>query len=177
METKLGLIHIYCGNGKGKTTAAMGTALRSACCGYRVLIAQFLKDGDSSELAGLDRFENVTILSGKCEPGFTVFMTEQQKENVMRECNEYLDRIISLFRERKYDVIVLDEILDAINCNFITEEKVCAFLEEAQGKTEVILTGRNPGESLCAAADYISEVRKVKHPYDKGIKARKGIEK
>lgn len=176
MKNKLGLVHIYFGDGKGKTTASMGIAARSAGCGYNVLIAQFLKDGDSSEFNCFKNMENIKIFTGKCEKGFTFKMTPEQKKRVCDECRERFDTVKNLFYKGECEVIVLDEILDAINCGFIKEEELTSFLNETKDKAEVIITGRDPGEALCEKADYITEIKKVKHPYDKGVPARKGIE-
>ena len=144
------MIQCYYGNGKGKTTAAVGQALRMAGADKKVLFLQFLKDGDSSEIKMLK----------KC--GIKV---------VSRLEDELFEQI-----DESYEGIVLDEILDAIALNLLNEGKVYDCLVSLKETHEVILTGRQPSHKLKPILDYSSEIKKHKHPYDKGIKARKGIE-
>lgn len=172
---KLGLIHIYHGDGKGKTTASMGLALRAVGFGYDVVVVQFLKDGDSSEITALRSFKNATILSGKDVKGFTFAMNDDEKSIVTQNNNAHLTNAIEMCKNEECDVLILDEILDAVNSNMIDYEMLIGFLESKCG-VEIIITGRNPKKELLDLADYVSEIKKIKHPYDRGIKARSGIE-
>lgn len=176
MNEKLGLLHVYHGDGKGKTTAAMGLALRALGCGCRVIVAQFLKDGDSGELNAFQAFNNVQILSGKCVKGFTFTMTDQQKQSVSEEMLERFHYIVQRCEQGACDLVVLDELLDAVNCGLLPWEEVFCFLRQRPENIEVIVTGRNPRPELQELADYITEMKKIKHPYDRGISARKGVE-
>ncbi len=176
MKNELGLMHIYCGDGKGKTTAAMGLALRAVGYGYRVVIAQFLKDGNSSELKPLSTFKNVTILSGKEVAGFSFAMNDEQKKIVTKNHNEPLENAISLCEDGECDVLILDEVFGAISTDLIDYEMLLSFIKNKPPQIEVVMTGRNPNEEFIKIADYVCDIKKVKHPYDKGIHARGGIE-
>ena len=148
-----GLVHIYYGDGKGKTTAAMGLVLRAAGSGLDVLMFQFLKDNSSSERIILEQIPNVTCLPGKDRVKFVSKMNADEKARLKHYNNKALDEIIKFCGP--FDVLVLDEILCAVQLGVLSEEKLVEFLEHA---------------------DYVTEIRKVKHPYDQGITAREGIE-
>lgn len=177
MEAKRGLIHLYCGDGKGKTTAAMGLALRAVGHGFHVGVVQFLKDGDSGELTPLASLPGVRVLSGKGIKGFSFRMTEGEKEMVKQYHEKHLGEAIGWCREGWCDLLILDEVVDAVNSGLLSKEILLDFLQEKPPALEVALTGRNPEKELVDLADYYSEVRKIKHPYDRGITAREGIEK
>ena len=170
--SETGLIHIYCGEGKGKTTAAVGLAVRHAGFGGKVVLAQFLKDGTSSECRALSKLENVTMLAAK----FSFQMTEEEKQ----QCSAAIGRTFAAatgFAVREgATLLVLDEVCAAVSCGFLPEDELLTFLDGKPDELEVVLTGRNPSEALQARADYITEMVKRRHPFDKGIGARKGIE-
>ena len=169
-----GLIHIYCGNGKGKTTAATGLAVRAAGFGKRVVFCQFFKNGSSSELKSLEKLENITILGCKKSYGLYCNMDEEEKQNAEKDYGELLEK--ALFEAEKADLLVLDEAVSSCNHKMISEERLLEFLGNKPENLEVVLTGRNPSERLLSLADYVTEMKKIKHPYDKGTPARKGIE-
>lgn len=170
----MGLVHIYCGDGKGKTTAAVGLAVRAAGRGLRVVIARFLKTDDSGEVSVLKEIPGITVIPCRRTFGFFSSMDEETK----REAAAY-NR--SLFEEAAAlagtaDLLILDEIMAAVNYGMVEETAVLSFLEKRPENLEVVLTGRNPSESFLESADYVSEIVKKKHPYEKRISARKGIE-
>lgn len=170
-----GLIHIYCGDGKGKTTAAMGLALRAAGRGLPVVAAQFLKDGTSGECQMLRQLPGVTMLAANPCGKFSFQMCQAEREQTA-------DCLARLFREavakaQSPGLLVLDEVCGALSCGFLQEGEVIRFLREKPAALEVVMTGRKPSPSLCETADYISEIMKRRHPYDKGVPAREGIEK
>nr|WP_297173453.1 cob(I)yrinic acid a,c-diamide adenosyltransferase [uncultured Agathobaculum sp.] len=171
-----GLIHIYCGDGKGKTTASVGLVVRHAGAGGKVVFAQFLKDGTSSECRSLAKFENVTMLAANPSSKFSYQMTEEEK----RQCTEAIGRMFTAatdFAVREgATLLVLDEACAAISCGFLPESELLSFLDSKPEMLEVVMTGRGPSEALQARADYITEMVKRRHPFDKGIPARKGIE-
>lgn len=170
-----GCVHIYCGNGKGKTTCSMGLTLRAVGSGKKVLLHQFLKDNDSSERNVLEQLSNVTVVPGVEMDKFTFQMNAQELEE-LREANDaMLDRLIAMAPE--YDMIVMDESVYAIDEGLLSEEKLLHFLKNRPYGLEVVLTGRNPSAALVDAADYVSEIQKNKHPFDSGLSARIGIEK
>lgn len=169
-----GLIHIYCGDGKGKTTAAVGLALRAAGAGKRVVFTQFFKDGSSSEIGMLKRFDTIRVMHCDTVHGFFFRMNDAQKEQASRDYTELLRQVLAAAETA--EVLVLDEIISACNHGTVPETMVTAFLEQKPKKLEVILTGREPSRTLVSLADYVTEMRKIKHPFDSGIPARKGIE-
>ena len=172
-----GLIHIYTGEGKGKSTAAVGLSIRCAGRGKKVLYTQFLKDNSSGELAVLSRTENIRVLPCPESYGFYWKMTDSQKEEATKTYSSLLEAAAHEAVAGEYRMLVLDEIIAAYNCNLIDRAYLLEFLKNRPEGLEVVLTGRNPSEELLELADYVSEIRKVKHPYDRGIGARDGIKK
>ena len=172
-----GLIHIYCGDGKGKTTTGMGLCARAAGYGLRVLIYQFMKDNSTSERAVLRLSENITIVDGLPQEKFSFQMTPEEKKERKAYYENQLLAVTQKARDEHYDVLFLDEVIYAIRAGLLDETLLLGFLRSRPEGLEVILTGQNPGEKLIEAADYVSEIRKVKHPFDRGVAARKGIER
>ncbi len=171
------LVHIYCGDGKGKTTAATGLAVRAAGSGLNVVITQFLKNGTSSEFEILKKVPNITTVVCNVKGGFSYLTDEKARQIYIKEHEKNLAVALELCKENKCDLLVLDEILGAAGCKLIDCAPLIEFIKDKDRKTEVVLTGRNPSEELIALADYVSEIKKVKHPFDSGIGARVGIEK
>ena len=169
-----GRIHVYYGDGKGKTTAAMGLVLRAAGSGLDVLMFQFLKDNSSSERIILEQIPNVTCLPGKDRVKCVSKMNADEKARLKHYNNKALDEIIKFCGP--FDVLVLDEILCAVQLGVLSEEKLVEFLEHKPRGLEIVLTGHVVSDKVLELADYVTEIRKVKHPYDQGITAREGIE-
>ena len=176
IRTGTGLIHIYSGNGKGKTTAGMGLCVRAAGAGYRVLICQFMKDGSSCERGAMEKIPGITFVSVRDSVRFSFLMTREEKA----EERIYYDRLfrdtVRRAQEENFDVLFLDEVLYAIGAGLLDEDIVAAFLEGKPENLEVILTGRNPGSRLTELCDYHSEILNRKHPFDRQQDARCGIE-
>lgn len=169
-----GLIHIYCGDGKGKTTAAVGLAIRCAGNGGRVLFTSFLKNNKSGELSVLRTVPGIDIIENPSEVKFFKFMTVDEKEWIK---DVYSDRLAELHNMQSgYDLVVLDEIIPAVNYGLADEEDLVFMINDRWRGVEYVLTGRKPSNKLLAMADYISEIKKIRHPFDKGIAARKMIE-
>lgn len=171
-----GLIHIYEGDGKGKTTAAVGLSIRFAGNGGKVVFTQFLKRNDSGELCILEQIENICLLRCEKSFGFTFRMTAEQKQEAAEYYNEHLKKVLKEAVEKRAGLLVLDEVLDADNSHMISHEVLLTFLKEKPQEMEVVLTGRTPAEEFIELADYVTYMEKRKHPYDKGIGARTGIE-
>ncbi len=166
-----GLIHIYCGDGKGKTSAAIGLAVRAAGSGLKVLFTRFLKNESSGELAILDDISQIKVLHLEKSYGFFKNLSEEKKQEV-RETYLRLWRAIELeILTGRYDVLVIDEFMAAYKYDLIPKEEAIEFLEKKPKELEIVLTGRNPDEKLVELADYVSEIKKVKHPFDQGIYA------
>lgn len=170
-----GLMHIYHGDGKGKTTCACGLALRCIGCGYRVRMVQFLKSADTGEIEAFKHLENIELLRGEQPACFTYQMTAEQKAQTKERCEALLERAFA--HTENLRMLILDEVLIAIKTGMLEEGRLLELLRERPQQLEVVLTGRNPSESLLELADYVTELRKIKHPYDRGIIARRGIEK
>lgn len=170
-----GLIHIYCGDGKGKTTAAVGLSVRAAGAGKRVLFAQFFKDGSSSEIKILEQLPQVQTDICKTHYGFYKRMDEVERGQARRDYTALLEDVLEKARDAA-DLLVLDEVISACNHGMVPENRLLEFLEGKPKNLEVVLTGRGPSQALVAMADYVTEMKKEKHPFDRGIPARKGIE-
>ena len=168
------MIHLYYGEGKGKTTAACGLAVRAAGSGMRVLFTQFFKDGSSSEIKVLSSLPNVTVKHPALFFGRFKNMTEAQKQQTEFCYTDFLRGIIEL--AAGYDLIVLDEIVSAYGYGLVEGVDLIGFLKKEGDQREIVLTGRGPSKELIDIADYATEMRKEKHPYDNGEIARKGIE-
>ena len=172
-----GLIHVYTGEGKGKTTASMGLAIRAAGDGYKVLIAQFLKPADvnSGERKTLCALPNVEMLFS--ETRHTIFEQEKTpRERKMASLEKFLEEVWERAIKEKFDLLILDEINNSLNEGWINLENFLGLLEKKPTALEVVLTGRNAPSKLTNRADYVTEMLKIKHPFDQGVMARKGIE-
>lgn len=172
-----GLIHIYCGDGKGKTTTGMGLCARAAGYGYKVLVYQFMKNNRTSERKTLEEAKNITWLDGLEEEKFSFQMTEEEKEQRREFYGSQLAMIEKKVREEKFEVLFLDEAIYTIRAGLLDEAQVLDFLENKPENLEVILTGQEPSEALIEKADYVSEICMRKHPFQKGQSARDGIER
>ncbi|MCD6198882.1 MAG: cob(I)yrinic acid a,c-diamide adenosyltransferase [Deltaproteobacteria bacterium] len=174
MQKEARYIHVYTGDGKGKTTAALGLTLRADGAGWRVLFAQFLKHGEFSEIKALKKLgEQVTIRqygSGRFLKGRP---SEKEKEMALAGLSE----IMQVMEEGKYDLIVLDEINVAVHFGLIPLKSVMSLLEKRPQDVELILTGRWASKEIMERADLVTEVRMIKHYFSKGVPAREGIEK
>lgn len=172
-----GMIHIYEGDGKGKTTAAIGLSIRAAGAGKKVLFTQFLKDGTSNEIAVLKRIDDIEVFSCETNMGFVFQMNAQERKMAQDMYTQYFTSIQKKIEESSYDLLILDEILDACSTEMIPEDLLIHFLKTKNNSLEVVLTGHQCDAQLEQMADYYSKMKKIHHPYDKGIAAREGIEK
>ena len=170
----MGLIHLYCGNGKGKTTAAVGLAVRCAGAGGRVIFTQFFKDGTSSELNILRTLPGVTVLASPVKYGFFESMSEEKRAAAGADYTALLEK--ALEKARDAELLVLDEAVSACRHGVIPEDTLLAFLDTKPEGLEVAVTGREPSEALLERADYVTEMVKRRHPFDRGIAARRGVE-
>jgi cob(I)alamin adenosyltransferase len=161
------MIHVYTGNGKGKTTAAFGLALRALGNGMKVFIVQFMKGGESGEVRAIKRFENVSILLS----GTGRFLPPAKEEDY-EKAREGLEAAKEAIKT--YDMVILDEINVAVHFGLIEVEELLDIIRKAE--CEVVLTGRYADRRLIEVADYVTIFQELKHPYMKGVKARKGIE-
>ena len=168
-----GYIQVYTGKGKGKTTAALGLALRAAGCGLKVFIAQFCKKRTCGEHIALKRFEDVITVkrfgSAKFIKGIPSHKDIQIAVKGLREASKAV-------ASGEYDIVILDEANDAVSLGLITVNNLIALIESKPDKVELVITGREANRKIYQHADLITDMREVKHYYKNGIKARKGIE-
>lgn len=175
-KLKEGYVQVYTGNGKGKTTAAMGLAFRAAGDGMEVRVVQFLKSWKTGELESAKRFDNLEILRFETVKGFTWELNEEELAKLRGEVREGFDFVKGLVENRGCDILILDEIMAAITGGFVGEEEILDLIEKKPKDMELILTGRNVPEKIMERADLITEMREIKHYYKKGVPAREGIE-
>jgi len=167
------MIHVYTGNGKGKTTAAIGLALRSLGWGSRVALLQFLKLNASGELRGLARFKNCKVQ----QFGTENFITEETADELDRQLAEDgCSRAEEILSDKSADLVILDEINVALHLKLIEIKRIIDMIAVCPPEIELVLTGRDCPSEIISLADYVSEIKEIKHPYRNGITAREGIE-
>lgn len=170
------MLQIYCGDGKGKTTAALGLAIRAAGAGLRVHIAQLMKGAPTSELAVLSYIPGITLARPFRDYGFFRQMSDIDKKKLTDCHNQLLEEGFAMVRSGEADMLILDEFCAAYAHGLIDRSAADEFLLNEEHTAEIVLTGRDPDKKFLEKADYISEIKCVRHPYRKGIGARKGIE-
>ena len=180
-KSNLGLVQVFWGNGKGKTTTALGTALRACGNGYSIHLIQFMKNGASTldqqipgEIKALEQFSNFSYKRfGVGEWYVHGNNPEIFKDNV----NQALQHVIESLNTKDLDIIIADEILYAVQLGLLSQEKVIDLIKNKPKNKELILTGSHkPFEKIFELADLVTEIKKIKHPYDQGILARQGLE-
>lgn len=169
-----GYIHVYTGNGKGKTTASLGLALRAAGAGKKIYIAQFVKSMEYSEWKSLKYLDNfITIkLHGK-----GCFVTKNPTLEDVQEAKIGVEEIKSIFKSNAYDVVILDEITIALFYNLLSLDEVLSLINEKPYNIELIITGRYAPKEILNQADLVTEMKEVKHYYTQGVLSREGIDK
>ncbi|HOG19246.1 MAG TPA: cob(I)yrinic acid a,c-diamide adenosyltransferase [Salinivirgaceae bacterium] len=168
-----GYIHIYTGNGKGKTTAALGLSLRAVGAGKKVFFAQFVKGEAYSEVKTVQKFlPDITIK----QYGLKCFIYEKPSQADIDAALEGLKEVSEIILSGKYDVIVLDEANIAIYYNLFTDDELINIIKQKPDDTEIIITGRYATDKLIEFADLVTEMKEIKHYYNQGVQARKGIE-
>ena len=168
-----GLLQVYTGTGKGKTTAALGLALRAVGAGKKVYFAQFVKGKIYSEIDAINRYiPEITVK----QYGRGCFIVNEPTLEDIQAAKEGLEEVGAVIRSGKYDVVVLDEATIALHYKLFSVEELIAVLQEKHEETEIAITGRYAPEELIEIADLVTEMKEIKHYYTKGISARKGIE-
>ncbi len=175
MEHK-GLVHIYTGDGKGKTTAGLGLAIRAAGAGFKVLVVQFFKE--DSAPSGEKDFLNgsgIELVRSNCRhPLFTGSKTDLKK--VVSSVADTFELVKRRVGEGGLGLVVLDEVISAVNGGWLAIDDLLEFMDNRPKDLELALTGRDAPVALVKAADYVTEMLNIKHPYDRGVAARKGID-
>ncbi|WP_182186392.1 cob(I)yrinic acid a,c-diamide adenosyltransferase [Pectinatus frisingensis] len=176
MDTK-GLVIVNTGNGKGKTTAALGLAIRAWGENMRVLIIQFIKGGwRYGELNTLQALPGERIKIIQMGEGFTHKDTGVEQKEHIKAARTAWQKALEEETSGEWDMLILDEINYAVKFNLLTEEDVLQLISKKPAKLHLVLTGRDARDSIIAEADLVTEMKEIKHPYAKGIKAQKGIE-
>ena len=172
-----GLVHIYTGEGKGKTTAAVGLGIRACGRGKKVLLVQFLKGSETGEMFIIEKLKPDFELYRHKEIGkFSWNMTQDELHAMKNDIEHLFQYAVSEALNRKRDMVILDEIMASITTGFIELEDVMDFVKNKPVGLELVLTGRNAPRELMELADYVSEIKAVKHPLMMGISAREGVE-
>jgi len=174
---RMGLTHVYTGDGKGKTTAALGLGLRAVGRGHRVLVVQFLKSAPTGELEAIARLGPLyRVHRGTRTSKFTWQMDAAELAEARVVQNQILDFAEAEIAANTCDLLVLDEVLGVLGAGLIDLERVVALVRNKPHALELVLTGRNAPPELLELADYVSEIQGVKHPYHLGVAARNGVE-
>jgi len=170
-----GLVHIYTGEGKGKTTSAMGLAIRARGRGKKILFAQFFKEkGSPGELELLEQLGIHIIVFDKIKSPF--FYPDINRKHLREEVIKALRQLGHLFSEEQPDLVILDEFICLVSEHVLAEHEAVSFIAERPENIELVLTGRGATQQIINLADYVTNMQNIKHPFDKGIAARKGIE-
>lgn len=176
-KNKTGLIHIYTGDGNGKTTSAIGLGVRAQGYGMKVLMVQFLKGRQTGELEAVKKFGgDFKIIRHKEIKKFTNEMSEAEMDEIKTEVRNLFKHAACEASCEEWDLMILDEIMACISLKFISTDEVIQFIKNKPEKLELVMTGRNAPEELIAVSDYVSEIKMIKHPIESGIPARAGIE-
>lgn len=168
-----GYVQVYTGNGKGKTTASLGLALRAAGAGLRVCIVQFLKKGDYSEIKALSKFENITVE----QYGRGSFVKGNPSEEDKSAGARGYQRLCNLLKKNEHDLVIAEEGNVAVMCKLFSEADLLALMDMKPANMELVITGRGATQSVMDKADLVTEMKEIKHYYKQGVMARVGIEK
>lgn len=169
-----GYVHVYTGNGKGKTTAALGLALRAVGAGFKVYIAQFVKGMRYSEINALDKMPDSIAVK---QYGRSCFINRNPEEEDIRAAQEGLKEVKEIMCSGKYQMIILDEANIATRYNLFSVEELLEFIRAKPEDVELVITGRTADPRIIEEADLVTEMKEIKHYYQKGVQARDGIER
>ena len=168
-----GYVQLYTGNGKGKTTAALGLALRAAGAGMRVFIAQFAKGMKFSELKSIERLGEIITIK---QYGRSNFIRDKAEPEDIELARKGLEEVRSILSQGNYQMVILDEATIAVHFNLFSSEELLDIIKSKPEHVELVITGRHADPLIIEHADLVTEMREIKHYYHKGIKARPGIE-
>ena len=171
-KTGFGLIQIYTGRGKGKTTAALGLAMRAAGHGFKIAIVHFMKIWNYGEVKSLEKLGIDLFRYGTTE----LIDPKNPSPIDFEQANKAIEKAEELVEKGNYDILILDEINVAVDFNLIPLKRVVDLLDKKPNNLELVITGRNCPKELIERADLVSIIDEIKHPYNKGLEARKGIE-
>ncbi|MCJ7618433.1 MAG: cob(I)yrinic acid a,c-diamide adenosyltransferase [Desulfobacterales bacterium] len=169
-----GYVHVYTGDGKGKTTAALGLSIRAAGAGLKVFIAQFLKNGDYSEIKALKRYSDLITVE---QFGYSRFIRSKPTPDDIECAQKGLEKVKSVIFSGNYKMVILDEANVAVKLGLFPAEDLLYIIANKPEEIEIIITGRNADQKVIEKADLVTEMKEIKHYFQKGVKARVGIEK
>jgi cob(I)alamin adenosyltransferase len=173
MSLEKGFVHVYTGDGKGKTTAAIGLGVRAAGAGLKVIMIQFMKGRRYSEIDSIEKIPNFTVV----QYGRDEFVSKEKPEQIDIDlAKKGFEHAKKVTKEGKHDLVILDEINVAVDYNLISLKDLLKLVDEKPEKVELVLTGRYASPELVKSADLVTEMLEIKHPYQKGVLARKGID-
>jgi cob(I)alamin adenosyltransferase len=176
-KLKNGYVQVYTGDGKGKTTAAVGLAVRAAGNGYNVFMVQFLKGGKTGEIESAKKmapFFNIFRFEKK--RGFFWTLSDEEKIELKAEVQKAYEFCKEALKEEKCDILIMDEIMGALSNNLISEEQVLELIENKPDNIELVLTGRNVPKAIIDKANLVTEMKDIKHYFNEGVPSREGIE-
>lgn len=177
MKLQKGLIQVYTGDGKGKTTAALGQGLRACGRGLKVCMVQFLKGGDTGELHSVEKlYPLFEIIRFERERGFFWTLTDEEKRELKEDIDKGFGLIRQVIGDNSCDILIIDELLGVLGNKLLTVNEVVELLRSKPDTMEIIITGRNVPPEIAEMADLITEMKEVKHYFNKGVNAREGIE-
>jgi len=169
-----GYIQVYTGNGKGKTTAALGLAIRAAGAGLKVFIAQFIKMGEYSEIKALKRFKDLILLE---QFGSGRFIKDKPSASDIEAARKGVEKIKAAFTSGQHNVVIMEEANVAVGLGLLSVEDILKIMDEKPEDVELVITGRGADSRIIEKADLVTEMKEIKHYFQKGVKARIGIEK
>ena len=169
-----GYVQVYTGNGKGKTTAALGLAIRAAGAGLKVFIGQFMKMGDYSEIKALERFPDLIIIE---QYGIKGFVRGKPSPEDIEASRKGLAKIKQIVASEAYDLLILEEGNVAVMCGLFGVQELLDIIDTKPDNLELVITGRGADPRIIEKADLVTEMKEIKHYYKQGVKARTGIEK
>ena len=169
-----GYVHIYTGNGKGKTTASLGLSVRAAGAGMKVFIGQFMKMGDYSEIKALERFSDLITIE---QYGIKGFVKGKPSPEDIEASKKGLEKIKKIVASGAYDLVIIEEGNVAVMCGMFDAQELIDIIDAKPDHVELVITGRGADPRIIEKADLVTEMKEIKHYYHKGVKARVGIEK
>lgn len=176
-KLKKGFVQVYTGDGKGKTTAALGLALRAAGNNYRVCMVQFLKTSRTGEIESAKKLENnFKIYRFEKKKGFFWTLNDCEKEELKKEVKKAYKFCLKALENNTCDILIMDEVMAILSNRLLSVEEIIKLIDKKPDNMELILTGRNVPEEILQKADLVTEMKNIKHYMDKGILAREGIE-
>lgn len=171
---KKGYVQVYTGNGKGKTTASLGLTLRAAGAGFRVFIAQFLKQGDYSEIKALEKFKDQVTIE---QYGLGKFVKGRPSSEDIEAGRKGYNRLMEILKKGDHDLVIAEEANVAVMCQLFSEQELIELINAKPEHTELVITGRGATQRVIDRADLVTEMHEIKHYYKEGVTARVGIEK